>query len=214
MWIHHNWLQYSCSITGCKLNKRKSISFFGLKMCWVCLSLIDFGPTSKVWESFLPEQVSSFPFPFPPDSWWSHLATILLPLRAHSPWFLVDREFQLNKPCFISMQEPRQCVDSSNRHEKRYREGALGNLSKGNWDLPLLSLSPSSSEMRVWVHPRSAGAMNTGKHGPLMMAGNPYSCLGSPLSSLRNVSLSVSLFLWAFLFFMSNFHTVGQTIVF
>lgn len=43
MCSHPNWHKYSCSARIYKLNRRKFVSFLGLKMCWVylcaCLSL-------------------------------------------------------------------------------------------------------------------------------------------------------------------------------
>lgn len=35
MWSRHNWTKYSCSVRICKLNRRKCVSCFGLKMYWV-----------------------------------------------------------------------------------------------------------------------------------------------------------------------------------
>lgn len=197
-------------------------------MCWVYLSLMDSGSTFEVWEWCFPEQVRRFPFP--PPVWWSHSADrwagqpfaspseqaysfLLRPLLRGSS----GQRASAKQALFIYRQEPRQCVDSSNVHEKRHREGARGSLPKGKWDSPLLSSPPSPSQMswpqgQCWT---SGSKSFLGVVGPWARRNmGPWwphsSSLGSPASYLRNSSLSLSPFLWASLFFTCNLHTVAK----
>lgn len=156
-----------------------------------------------------------------PDEQGSHFASpseqaysfLLRPLLRGSS----GQRASAKQALFIYRQEPRQCVDSSNVHEKRHWGGARGSLPKGKWDSPLLSSPPSSSQMswpqgQCWT---SGSKSFLGVVGPWARRNmGPWwphsSSLGSPASYLRNSSLSLSPFLWASLFFTCNLHAVAH----
>jgi hypothetical protein len=122
MWIHHNRLKYSCSVRICKLKRRKFVSFFGLKMCWVYLCAylsLTLDPPLKGVIELLGFRTKLTIFHVHLTHWWTHstdcqMSGAAILFHSVASWGSLtlvlsgQRESKLNKPCFVYRQAPRQ----------------------------------------------------------------------------------------------------------